>query len=1761
MSEASAALVQQRWAGMVSALLPNLQAMHRGGKAYSREIRERVMQAHRAGESVRSIAARLVLDRKTVTKYVGAVDGDVAIPMPKPRGGTRLPPKVLPEHRLMLVQVAAAMPRLTLGDMNQYLRTLDPTFPDVDRSTLSKLLSASGLTRQIINSTDPAKFKGYARRAEYRDFRRQQCRDSAPLNDVRPTGDGAEAEAASEQEDRPLGPLTKKEEAKRLRAEAMAKTTATLEAAKWTPTLHGDNLLFIDETNVPMVLRQYAQKAWAFQGGKAYYSATKGHTDRVNLIVCGGLIFHPENDYRDAAPRAGEETEEAKQLRREAYRSAVEFGSDYGVAVGHARDTRPRPLPGDLPVQWEFPPQPADIAIPRCTADQCGRPPTFAERSEMRPRFCEEHAPRGMVRSEGPAPYGPNEYLPGARFVAWCSKLSRRDDVALPLLYGAAEPTRAVMYPEVTGAQGAKQRGKDKAGSSSRAAEQRGKQKVSEALLREELDAEAEKTLMNFLFVNGVEDRHVSEQGELHPSYARASDAELLRRARALDQNKWAGLPRRFFRGRTYKGGEVKAFTGDAYEFLRFVHFVSLCVHAFFGEKVMGDMRVGWDNASTHGSVVATTKTSSGLHNYLQQVYGIAGIVHIPPNTPALDPVEALINHTKATISTLSLPPLGKFSPHEVVDRIRYALDRVKSGSLFSWFRASGYGYRSPFARLHDASVTLMEPPGGGPPVLVDRDGRVITAASPSTRTFCSHGQALPDVPGLQGLQDDLAIARVYLDAAFQEEVNRWVDSRAKVRAKYGSESAEVNPVPHGEFAPVHLAEEEARLSLRAVPLRAEHRGALEAVAALYSRTARFVTQLDARYSTTFRQTSAADIRNSYFGADDALFLLEGVLSNLRYSQATPNRCAGGAGAGGLPVCMDAKGTLIKRIAPGQKEWTFLRAPSRESTAYLQSESAHDLVTRGMAHVSLHGVGPALASATPTPSAPVQATPVAALPGAGLDWWSVPGQHPALAEIARVFGAWVVERRDDLCAAAPLRQLLSRPLDSVEPVPGSSSALRVRLNDHSVHVVLRSSAAAARGARRVALPMTYPDWQEALKSMDKRPVPRQEQHLKAGAWCFPNEARTGLRALMMHLLVRASQHVEVTQAPTQLIDLGALAPYVTASATRQSAALKDDANPRQRRWPGYPRVPYSDNLRRLRDCVLFNKFKDYPLAAAVSTVSHPWVFVWHAHDAALWGPWAGHVLFPADGNATSQFVVPNIRKWEEWNPRMADIMKAPWEDIEMQLGAPVVERAVFPYALLVTIEEFVQLREDNGGEGEAAVKALVAILKVGGVYSSIAKELSEGGAQDLLEFVQGREKEEEPGTWILANVLTRKKNSKTKLLVFDCVHARDILLKGPPSLTGALRSGMPFKTAMAGTRQDEAAPAIRYTQCLTFAEYERGRPSAEVAGTVARFYIRQLVEALTDEAEEQGRTAHQDADKFARQLLLAAKNTRSGASTDDVLTALSEVAGWDSVRSQVVPNAPAEFRAMFAMCSHGGDWYIVDEHDQLFNLSRHAHRLLRACKRRVEENKARQLQKVETRRLPKVHVEQMQRAKRPGDYLDRYLFGFQGSGGEFVDLTKTAARGDTVVSVKQSVLHGETLEPVTARTLQRNASLRDWPASVPHMISKSWGRAHSYPTPGAAVQAAAAANGDAHPESAPFVVVSGNAAAVTDSSRAPVPGGTFYVLKHRRIPADQTFVTRYAPLFHIRETEDVPVLEWRVGEEVLRRMVRAVRGVPPATDL
>ena len=280
----------------------------------------------------------------------------------------------------------------------------------------------------------------------------------------------------------------------------------------------------------------------------------------------------------------------------------------------------------------------------------------------------------GRLPAYPPAPLGG---LP-CHFVAWCTKpLQRRGD-ALPLFHVAAdEPPPAVLALSPAEA----------------AAARTGRRNEAEALT-----LEARTTLALLLFRHGVESRVVDNAGALRIPYEDADDEELVRRVRQLRDRGRAGLPRRFFGQRTYLGGGLQDFLGDSSDFLRFVRFIALSVHAFFGKQVLSDARLGLDNASTHAAVGVVTPKAGYLHDYIRSTCEMGGAVFIPSNMPSADPMETVINYMKRHLRALPLPARGLFQPVDMVGHVHDALRHVQAAHLLSWYQASCYGFRSPLA-------------------------------------------------------------------------------------------------------------------------------------------------------------------------------------------------------------------------------------------------------------------------------------------------------------------------------------------------------------------------------------------------------------------------------------------------------------------------------------------------------------------------------------------------------------------------------------------------------------------------------------------------------------------------------------------------------------------------------------------------------------------------------------------------------------------------------------------------------------------------------------------------------------------------------------------------------------------------------------------------------------------------------------------------------------------------------------------------------
>lgn len=1609
-------LVHPGWARLVRGVLPQLQTLRRGGRAYGREIRERVMQRHWNGESDARIARELMINRQTVRHYVqtfnkirnGEVgqrrgvlgellidirdeeeeEKELTIPASLPRGGLRVElVKIGRDHRLMLVQVALAKPELTLVELGRYLHGLDPTFPtpstkespsppgvpSVHPNTYSKVLRSCGLTRKRLRLTDPSKWRGALRREEFITFRRQQREDAR-----RPLFDGKQDDTSA---------------------------MAVLRVEQTKPVLHADNLLFIDETNVPMALRQYASKGWAFEGGERYKEVTKGHTERVNVAVCAGLLFPPHDDYtHDTAQHVGtEETAERVARRRAAYERAGSFGADFGLSVG----------------------TPA--------------------RADDLPRFLQGVQGKALP----PFPEQLGEALVGTRLVAWVTQPPRRAQATLGLLYVAAEEGSAPR--ELRFAQGA-----DEAGT------------------RQAVQLGEEVAMMNFLYINGVEDRVVDELGELQQPNERAPTDELKRRSlQLLDRREWRGLPRRFMRAqRRSMGGPLEDFLGDSYHFVRFVDFVSSCVHAFFGADVLDDVRFGWDNASTHGRVDVDTPAASGMHNHVREVFGVSGAIFIPPNTPATDPVESVINGMKATLSLLPLPPLGRFTPAQMVPRIRYALSTLPTSSIYSWFRGSGYGFRSATTQR----VRMAEPP-----------------------------TAPPADPEMEVLEQRVAVARLRLDRAFADVLTRREAASEQQRA--AARRDDDDALVEASMRRRRLDEELRRDTSSLNRLQQDAVLAVRSLIDQMRRVPRLVP-----FALSFRQLRHTD---SYTTADEGLLLLKGVTAAARTVRD--------GGASSPPICVDSDGRIVRRAhllggagppGAGAREygWHYLQPPSAQMAVYLRSHQAHELITAACA----------------------------ALMGgdSGGDWWRPPaGEGPLAAHLRRLFGAWVRELAPKLLGRSPPTELLRRPLRSA--LAYGRRLVLIHLDDHSVHAIPRVEG---EGQVDAGPSDDYTVWVQArrqIKQIAQADGARVEDERRRCAVrlrvrlpddevaVVRNETRPSLRASLLSLLLRACAHLEGAAHPQ--VDLTRLVPYVETSEVRRIELVEGEPNEGgRRRWPGYPRVTYSENLRRLRDCLFFVEERTKNTAAqSLVSLDRPWLFLRWQVGGRDWEPLRGLSL--VDGKRKA--VPARVDAWDTWDAQLADRMGAPWEPAER--GA---ERHVFvPVVLLCTRREARSLQANTAAGGPAqALTGLLPTDRRNSPYRWLLQELQlEGGEvrsgleaemQKLLDDADGDGED-----WLTASIHMRR--DTTLSFYFYTIDAHDLHLpSGNEPLARALRAGMPFRTAMKGVLPVDKTHPMDYTSCDALSTLA----PADVLPLVQGYYEQRVIEAV-----------HEGSISATRGTTLL-RAIRAATSPDGAHAAIGADDG-------IEPLSAAELNGMFVLRARSDEngatpRFLVFEDDQVFTQSRSARQLLELGKLRAAEAAGVSLATppptTTTRHRPagEESTRRQARQRRPQGYLLA-----ESEKKKVVDLRTGLFSG-----TNRTVPHDMPLKIfVTAprRKLLGTVPMAQWPNLIPFPLGQSgWARADNHETLEGALAAAATSNDVVSTAAVPYVVLRGEVLLQPDDATLPSADEEVYVVKHRRLPTPAGIRVVYSPLFFVRWTNDRPSLSWTATEAELARV-------------
>lgn len=480
---------------------------------------------------------------------------------------------------------------------------------------------------------------------------------------------------------RSLGSARREEAVDYRKAQISSSTpTSASRVAAEDPSLNADNFLFMDETNVPLNITRPRQQAWTDGSGKnAYLEVTKGKEDYLGLIACMGLLFLP------GAKDAG-----GNRYTQETIGSRT-IGREEDDAREQVRQSLARTLP----------------------------PPGNTSDSEA---FIKSGT-FGMVHMDVPCPdnipmHSQMQSKINARlFLAWhITPPSRRDD-SIPWRFGEEQDGKE----PVLGTAGKGGEGKRTKPNPAHKTTLWSMDHIKNAVRilqtssgdSDEYIQSAERDVMNFLYLNGVEDRVVEEDGTLHAS-RRASSSELARRAASVLDKKWSGLPRRYFTSRSYKGGSLHSPLGTMHDFRRFVQQCSELVHLHYGREVRDDVRFGADNASTHGNVHVNTDQASFMHEWVTSYLGVRGFVFIPVRQPKFDPVESLFRFIKGQLWNEQLPPTGRFRAPDLARLIDDAFRKVTAPMVASWFSASCYAFQSVHAPLPCIRAVRLMGRGGG---------------------------------------------------------------------------------------------------------------------------------------------------------------------------------------------------------------------------------------------------------------------------------------------------------------------------------------------------------------------------------------------------------------------------------------------------------------------------------------------------------------------------------------------------------------------------------------------------------------------------------------------------------------------------------------------------------------------------------------------------------------------------------------------------------------------------------------------------------------------------------------------------------------------------------------------------------------------------------------------------------------------------------------------------------------------------------------
>lgn len=223
-----------------------------------------------------------------------------------------------------------------------------------------------------------------------------------------------------------------------------------------------------------------------------------------------------------------------------------------------------------------------------------------------------------------------------------------------------------------------------------------------------------ETVLRSTLWLCGVEEKMVDEEGNLMKLYDRQGISDLWIRGRPDQLRrrlqaftvllcKLAGeeladekdvtpaeldaVPRAYYTsfGRRSKGGVTQSVRGDRAMFQSYLRKVKAYYDANFPPTVRERLRMAWDAASSHGHVEVTANKMSFMHAWARQELGVRGAIFLPVRSPDYNPVELLFSYVKSSIRRRTASASGEVGVADMVRLIDTAMLEVTKPMVEGW--------------------------------------------------------------------------------------------------------------------------------------------------------------------------------------------------------------------------------------------------------------------------------------------------------------------------------------------------------------------------------------------------------------------------------------------------------------------------------------------------------------------------------------------------------------------------------------------------------------------------------------------------------------------------------------------------------------------------------------------------------------------------------------------------------------------------------------------------------------------------------------------------------------------------------------------------------------------------------------------------------------------------------------------------------------------------------------------------------------------